>query len=54
MNTEPEGMTILVADDSTLYRKLVEQSLSQEECTLLFPKDGRQFSIRLRSTTPKW
>jgi two-component system, cell cycle response regulator len=32
----------LVADDSPVYRKLVEQALSQEECTVLFAKNGRQ------------
>jgi two-component system, cell cycle response regulator len=42
MNAEPEELTILVADDSTVYRKLVEQSLSGEKCTLWFAKDGRQ------------
>jgi two-component system cell cycle response regulator len=42
MNAEPEELTILVADDSTVYRKLVEQALSGERCTLLFAKDGRQ------------
>jgi diguanylate cyclase (GGDEF)-like protein len=40
-STSPE-LKILVADDSLVYRKLVEQSLSQEHCTILFAKNGRQ------------
>ena len=42
MNNEPGELTILIADDSTIYRKLVEQSLSPEGCNLLFAKDGRE------------
>jgi diguanylate cyclase (GGDEF)-like protein len=33
---------ILAVDDSAIYRKLVEQSLSAEECALLFAKNGRE------------
>jgi CheY-like chemotaxis protein len=33
---------ILAVDDSPIYRKLVEQSLSQERYTLLFAKNGRE------------
>jgi two-component system, cell cycle response regulator len=35
-------LKILVADDSPVYRKLVEQSLTQEYCTVLLAKNGRQ------------
>lgn len=35
-------LKILVADDSPVYRKLVEQSLSQTHCTVLLAKNGRQ------------
>jgi len=42
MNASPDRLTILVADDSPIYRKLVEQALSGEECTLLYAKDGRE------------
>ena len=35
-------LKILVADDSPVYRKLVEQALSQEGYTVLFAKNGRQ------------
>ena len=35
-------LKILVADDSPIYRKLVEQALCQESLTLLFAKNGRQ------------
>src|ERR1700752_382227 len=33
---------ILAVDDSPIYRKLVEQTLSQERYTLLFAKNGRE------------
>jgi two-component system, cell cycle response regulator len=35
-------LKILVADDSPIYRKLVEQSLSDENYTVLLAKSGRQ------------
>lgn len=35
-----EEFKILVADDSTLYVRLVKESLSSEPCTLLFAKNG--------------
>ena len=41
MSSSP-GLTILVADDSPVYRKLIAQALSQENCTVLFAKNGRQ------------
>ena len=40
--TKPEELTILIVDDSPVYRKLVEKSLAEESCTLLFARDGRQ------------
>jgi diguanylate cyclase (GGDEF)-like protein len=33
---------VLAVDDSAIYRKLVEQSLSAERCALLFAKNGRE------------
>ena len=36
------GSTILVADDSPVYRKLVEQALSQNACTVCFANTGRE------------
>ena len=36
------AFTILAVDDSALYRKLVEQSLSQEPYALVFAKNGRE------------
>jgi diguanylate cyclase (GGDEF)-like protein len=42
MDSLPPELKILVVDDSPIYRKLVEQSLSQEPCTVLFAKNGRQ------------
>jgi CheY-like chemotaxis protein len=42
MDSPSPELKILVADDSPVYRKLVEQSLSQEHCTVLFAKNGRQ------------
>jgi two-component system cell cycle response regulator len=35
-------LKVLVADDSPLYRKLVEQSLSQEHYAVLFAKNGQE------------
>ena len=36
------NLPILVVDDSPIYRKLVEQSLSQEKYPVLFAKNGRE------------
>lgn len=33
---------ILVADDSRVYRKLVEESLLSETCSIIFAKNGRE------------
>ncbi|HKV23363.1 MAG TPA: diguanylate cyclase [Candidatus Acidoferrum sp.] len=42
MNTSYEAFKVLVADDSLVYRKLVEQTLSEEPCSVLFAKTGRE------------
>jgi diguanylate cyclase (GGDEF)-like protein len=42
MDPSSPELKILVADDSPVYRKLVEQSLSQEPCTVLLAKNGQQ------------
>src|ERR1700686_2565160 len=42
MDPSSREVRILVADDSAVYRKLVEQSLSQEHYTVLLAKSGRQ------------
>jgi len=42
MDPSSRELKILVADDSPIYRKLVEQSLSQEQYTVLFAKTGQQ------------
>jgi len=42
MDPSPREVKILVADDSPVYRKLVEQSLSEEHYTVLLAKNGRQ------------
>jgi two-component system cell cycle response regulator len=36
------GFTVLVADDSPVYRKLVEQTLAEEDCIVVFAKTGNQ------------
>ncbi len=36
------GFRVLVADDSPVYRKLVEQALSQDSCAALFANSGHQ------------
>jgi sigma-B regulation protein RsbU (phosphoserine phosphatase) len=45
MTTTPESrerLTVLVADDSAIYRKLVEQTLPPEQYNHLFAKNGRE------------
>ena len=42
MGANPDKLTILVADDSPVYRKLVEQSLAEDGCALIFAKNGRE------------
>ena len=41
MNPSSRQFTVLAVDDSPIYRKLVEHSLSGERYSLLFAKDGR-------------
>jgi len=36
------GFLVLVADDSPVYRKLVEQALSQDSCSVMFANSGQQ------------
>src|SRR5260221_150051 len=38
----PQEFKVLVADDSPIYRKLVEYALSDQHYTVLFAKNGRQ------------
>jgi two-component system, cell cycle response regulator len=42
MDSSPPEFQVLVADDSAVYRKLVEHALSPEQYTVLFAKNGRQ------------
>ncbi len=42
MHAPAQEFKILVADDSPVYRKLVEHALSHEAYTVLFAKNGRQ------------
>ena len=42
MDSPRPELKILVVDDSPVYRKLVEQSLTQEHCTVLIAKNGHQ------------
>jgi two-component system cell cycle response regulator len=42
MDSSSREVKILVADDSPIYRKLVEQSLAQEHYTVLLAKSGLQ------------
>jgi two-component system cell cycle response regulator len=37
-----EAFKVLVADDSAVYRKLVEQTLSEKQYSVLFAKSGRE------------
>ena len=40
MNFAANAFKVLVADDSAVYRKLVEHSLSEENCSVLFASRG--------------
>jgi diguanylate cyclase (GGDEF)-like protein len=42
MNPSTQRFKVLAVDDSAIYRKLVEQSLSQEQYVVLFAKNGRE------------
>jgi diguanylate cyclase (GGDEF)-like protein len=42
MDTPPPEFKVLVADDSAVYRKLVEHALSPEQYSVMFAKNGRQ------------
>lgn len=42
MGPPSPDLKVLVADDSPVYRKLVERSLAQERYTVLLAKNGRQ------------
>jgi diguanylate cyclase (GGDEF)-like protein len=42
MDSSSSELKILVADDSPVYRKLVERSLSGERYTVFFAKNGRE------------
>jgi DNA-binding NtrC family response regulator len=53
MDPSPREVKILVADDSPVYRKLVEQSLSQEHYTVLLAKNGRQAMDMFAEHQPK-
>ena len=42
MNPSSQPFTVLAVDDSAIYRKLVEHSLSEQEYKVLFAKNGRE------------
>jgi two-component system cell cycle response regulator len=42
MNPSSQQFTVLAVDDSAIYRKLVEHSLSRKRYSILFAKDGRE------------
>jgi two-component system, cell cycle response regulator len=42
MNPSSQPFTVLAVDDSAIYRKLVEHSLSEQEYEVLFAKSGRE------------
>ncbi len=51
MDLDPK-LKILVADDSPVYRKLVEQSLRQEHYEVLFARNGREAMDRFAEHQP--
>jgi two-component system, cell cycle response regulator len=42
LDASASDFKVLVADDSRIYRKLVEQTLSEKQYTVLFAKNGRE------------
>ena len=42
METIPEEFKIVVADDSPIYRKLVEDTLAHEQYAVVSAKNGRE------------
>ena len=52
MTTSPQEFKILVADDSPLYRKLVEETLGREEYVVCLAKNGREASDLLAEHRP--
>ena len=42
MHSAMDNFEVLVADDSDVYRKLVEQSLAGEDCSVLFARSGHE------------
>src|SRR5437762_4394969 len=52
MRASPQEFKILVADDSPLYRKLVEETLGREEYVVCFAKNGREASDLLAEHHP--
>ena len=42
MDATARDFKVLVADDSRIYRKLVEQTLSEKQYAVLFAKSGRE------------
>jgi CheY-like chemotaxis protein len=51
MDSKSPELKILVVDDSPVYRKLVEQTLTQEPCTVPLAKNGHQ-ALDLFCRTP--
>ncbi|PYV64278.1 MAG: regulator, partial [Acidobacteria bacterium] len=52
MAVSTQEFKILVADDSPLYRKLVEETLAHEQYTVCFGKNGREASDLLAVHQP--
>jgi len=52
MTSSTQEFKILVADDSPLYRKLVEETLGREQYVVCFAKNGRQASDLLAEHHP--
>jgi len=52
VNGSAQEFKVLVADDSPLYRKLVEETLGREQYVICFAKNGRQASDLLAEHHP--
>ena len=52
MGTSADSFKVLVADDSVVYRRLVEQTLEQDQCSILFAKTGQSAILLFEQYRP--
>jgi len=52
VGTSADSFKVLVADDSVVYRRLVEQTLEQDQCSILFAKTGQSAILLFEQYRP--